>query len=73
MTEHSISLTERQGKHIEQILIQRQAIERDYANAVSLLADFDIPEGAGFRYEQSPPRIVVTLPPTEEPDGDSLA
>ena len=61
-----IPLTERQSKHIEGILLARQSIERDYQNAVELLADFDIPKGASWKYEQSPPRIIVELPEKAE-------
>jgi hypothetical protein len=58
--EREITLSERQQKHVEQILLAKQSIDRDYQNAVQLLADFDIPEGAPYRYE--PGKIVVTLP-----------
>lgn len=61
--EKTIELSERQQKHIEGILLARQNIERDYANAVNLLADFDIPDGAPFKYE--PGKIIVTLPDAE--------
>jgi hypothetical protein len=64
--EKEIPLKEKQARHIEGILLQRQAIERDYANAVDLLADFEIPEGAQFRYEKSPARLVVSLPEVKE-------